>query len=222
MTENIFDMTDDQVIRSVREGYPRRYEIIVNRYKHKITNFIHKMIFDHDEAQSLAQDVFLKVYSTIDKYKTQDNFQAFLFTIARNMTLNYIKKQKRTVFFSGFLSGSPESESKHLSVEDEQHASMERTQQQELMMDALKEIKENQRLALVLKVYMDFSYKKIAEITGWSIPKIETLISRAKSNLREKIRLREDGGNRRPQTGQSLKKNLQENIDQNVLEVRTI
>lgn len=70
---------------------------------------------------------------------------------------------------------------------------------------ALKELKENQRLALVLKVYLDFSYNKIAEITGWSVPKIETLISRGKTALKNKILLQQQ---------------LQEKPNRNVLTVR--
>ncbi len=53
---------------------------------------------------------------------------------------------------------------------------------------------EEQRLALVLKVYLEFSYRQIREVTGWSVPKIETLISRAKARLKKNILLQESGG----------------------------
>lgn len=178
--------SDDQVVQSVRDGNTRNFEILLDRYRGKLVNFIHKMIFDYDEAQSLAQDVFVKVYENIHKYKMQANFQAFIFTIGKNMTLNYIKKQKRISYLSGFLSGS--AENKHFRQEGRQHENMELAQQDTMLTDALKSLKENQRLALILKVYMEFSYKKIALITGWSEPKIETLISRGKSNLKARVR----------------------------------
>jgi len=181
--DNVF--SDDDVVRSVREGNTRNFEILVDRYKKKIINFIHKMIFDYDEAQSLAQDVFLKVYESIKKYKSQDNFQAFIFTIAKNKTLNYIKKQKRVLLFSGFL--SRDAENRHFQAEETQYAVMEKHQQEEMLTAALKNLNENQRIALIMKVYLDFSYKRIEEITGWSVPKIETLISRGKSNLKRQI-----------------------------------
>jgi hypothetical protein len=60
VTEKEIVFSDDQVVRSVQEGRTQNYEVLVNRYKNKIVNFINKMIFDYDEAQSLAQDVFLK------------------------------------------------------------------------------------------------------------------------------------------------------------------
>jgi RNA polymerase sigma-70 factor (ECF subfamily) len=205
--DNVF--SDDDVVRSVREGNTRNFEILVDRYKKKIINFIHKMIFDYDEAQSLAQDVFLKVYESIKKYKSQDNFQAFIFTIAKNKTLNYIKKQKRVLLFSGFL--SRDAENRHFQVEETQYAAMEKHQQEEMLTAALKNLNENQRIALIMKVYLDFSYKRIEEITGWSVPKIETLISRGKSNLKRQVLSMENS-----------QENLQESSKKNVLEVRVI
>ncbi len=209
MTKKDIAFSDDDVVRSVREGNTRNFEILVDRYKKKIINFIHKMIFDYDEAQSLAQDVFLKVYESIKKYKSQDTFQAFIFTIAKNKTLNYIKKQKRVLLFSGILSG--DAADRHFQAEETQYAAMEKDQQEEMLTAALKNLNENQRIALIMKVYLDFSYKKIAGITGWSIPKIETLISRAKSNIKNQVHSMEN-----------LQENLQERGKKNVLEARVI
>jgi RNA polymerase sigma-70 factor (ECF subfamily) len=210
--ENEQLFSDDDVVRSVCEGNTRSFEILVDRYGKKIINFIHQMIYDHDEAQSLAQDVFVKVYENIKRYKTQDNFQAFVYTIAKNMTLNYIKKQKRIFRFSGYNnSSSSNPDERYFRGEETQQAHLERTQQDELMTEALKALNENQRLALIMKVYLDFSYKRIADITGWSEPKIETLISRAKSNLKNWIHSREKTG----------KNPLQEKKNINVLKMRS-
>jgi RNA polymerase sigma-70 factor (ECF subfamily) len=213
VTETGTVFSDDDVVQSVRDGNTRNFEILINRYKSKLINFIHKMIFDYDEAQSLAQDVFLKVYESIRKYKSQDNFQAFIFTIAKNMTLNHIKKQKRVLLFSSFLPGN--SEDRHFRSEETQQAAMEKDRQEEMMKAALTALKENQRLALIMKVYLDFSYKRIADITGWSIPKIETLISRAKGNLKDFIR-----ANTGPEG--NFQEKMQEKGNKNVLKVRVV
>lgn len=205
--EQVF--SDDDVVRSVREGQTRNFEILVDRYKKKLVNFIYRMIFDYDEAQSLTQDVFIRVYESIPKYKSQDNFQAFVFTIAKNITLNYIKKQKRTQFLSGFLSGG--AEDKHFRSDETQHALMEKDEQEAMMSAALKNLNDNQRIALIMKIYLEFSYQKIADITGWSIPKIETLISRAKSSLKNQIR---------STLNRDLQHHLQEKSKRNVLNVR--
>jgi RNA polymerase sigma-70 factor, ECF subfamily len=180
------------------------------------------MIFDYDEAQSLAQDVFLKVYESLKRYKSQDNFQAFVFTIAKNLTLNYIKKQKRFLWFSG--NSSENSEEKHYRTEETQQQYIEKNQQEIMMTEALKTLKENQRIALIMKVYLDFSYKRIEEITGWSIPKIETLISRAKSSLIASIREAQAGPGHFHSTDKNKKKTeekLQEKSSRGVLRMRS-
>lgn len=221
--------SDDDVVHSVREGNTRNFETLIDRYKNKIINFIHKMIYDYDEAQSLSQDVFLKVYETIKQYQMQDNFQAFIFTIAKNITLNYIKKQKRILFFSGFSPGDSNAakdyENRYFQAEDTQQEALEKDQQEELLTAALKTLNENQRIALIMKVYLAFSYHQIAEITGWSIPKIETLISRAKSNLRDKIHSILNDGAPKGGVGRKIKRlqeEMQEKSRNNVLRLRTI
>lgn len=208
--------SDDDVVRSVQEGKTQNFEILVNRYKNKMVNFIHKMIFDYDEAQSLAQDVFVKVYETIGRYRSQDNFQSFIFTIGKNLTLNFIKKQKRMLWFSNSPGNSGKehfTSERHFQTKAEQHELLEKDRQQLLVSEGLKALNENQRIALIMKVYLEFSYNKIADITGWSIPKIETLISRGKSNLKAFV-LEEHG--RLPN------KNMQEKQKLGVLEVRSI
>lgn len=173
--------SDDEVIRSVISGRTRDFEILVERYKHRIVNFINKMIYDHDEAQNISQDVFLKVFETLKKYKMQDNFQAFLFTIAKNLTLNYIKKQKRITYFSSLLPRS--GDAKHFSYEAGQENRIINQEDEALLLMGLRQLNENQRLALIMKIYLRWSYNRIAEVTGWSIPKLETLISRGRTNL---------------------------------------
>lgn len=205
--------SDDDVVRSVCEGKVQDFEILINRYKHKIINFIHKMIFDYDEAQSLTQDVFLKIYEGLTKYRPQDTFQAFVFTIAKNLTLNYIKKQRRFSWFSSFgnSNSNDDREENYFQTADTQHQDLEKSQQDQLLTAGLKSLKENQRIALILKVYLDLPYKKIAQITGWSEPKIETLISRAKSDLRSYIISQENSQfQKKEKTTTGFKEKLQE------------
>jgi len=182
------NITDDQIVSSVLDGNTRDFEILIDRYKKRIINFIYRMISDYDEAQSLAQDAFVKIYETLKKYKPQENFQSFIFTIAKNLTLNHIKKQKRITWFSHSAGEGKIPDHGPFNIRDSQHLILEQNQYKEMIDDALKSLKENQRIAFIMKIYLDFSYIRISEITGWSIPKIETLISRARSSLIETVR----------------------------------
>ncbi len=178
-------ISDDDVILSVLDGKVQNFEIIINRYNLKIINFVNKMISDYDEAQNITQDIFLKLYESLKKYRMEGSFKTFIFTIARNTTLNYIKRSKRMSFFSQMP--SRHCVDNYIVSKDEPEKALEKKEKDKELMSALSELKENQRLALILKVYLEMSYNEIAEITNWSIPKIETLISRAKGNLKDKL-----------------------------------
>ena len=105
------------------------------------------------------------------------------------MTLNWLHRQKRTVFFSRLLgrefNQAPFRQAPTHAVDPEQ------SERDEKIIQNLRSLPEEQRIALILKIYLEFSYKQIHEISGWSIPKIETLISRAKSRLKKNIALQE-------------------------------
>lgn len=190
--KNSEEFSDDDVIRSVKNGKTANFEVIVRRYKVRIINFIFRMIGDYDESQSISQDVFLQIYIKLNTYKESGTFQAFIFTIARNLTLNHIKKMNRVSFFSG-ISGKGEGD--HIKSEDETPSEkIEKVERDKLVSDGLLKLKINQRLVLIMKIYLGYSYKTIAEMTGWSQPKIETLISRGKVNLKNYVRLQENGG----------------------------
>jgi len=182
-------LTDDQIVAAVLDGRRQDFEILIRRYSGKIIHFITRMTQDRDEAQSIAQEVFLKIFQNLPYYRKENNFSAFIFKIAKNMTLNWLNRQKRTVFFGTLLgrefNKAPfRQEPPRFSLHDQSEREIEITRNLLLL-------PEEQRLALILKVYLEFSYKQIREITGWSIPKIETLISRAKSRLKKNILLQE-------------------------------
>lgn len=178
-------LSDDSVIKSVLDGKTQNFEIIIERYNLLIINFVNRMIADYDEAQNITQDIFLKLYENLKKYKMKGSFKTFIFTIARNSTLNYIKRRKRITFFSQIPSQHC-IDNYFVSKNDLEKAEEKKEKDSELL-SALYKLKENQRLALILKVYLEMSYKEIAEITGWSTSKIETLISRAKGNLKKEL-----------------------------------
>lgn len=184
-------MTDDEIIRSVKNGRTQDFEILIDRYRTRIVNFIFRMIMDYDEAMNISQDVFFKIFKKINGFREQDNFQAFIFTIAKNMTLNYLKKSRRTVSFSS-LFGRAENNIRSDSESDGQSV-IEREESENIVEKGLRNLNEEQRLALIMKIYLRMSYRKICDITGWSEPKVETLISRAKKNLKDYVRMQENG-----------------------------
>jgi len=179
-----------KVIESVKNGNTNMYNILVKSYMKKIQNFIYSMVNDLDDSESLTQDTFIKAYESINKYENNGNFQGYLFKIAKNITLNFIKKSKRIKIFSSFRKPI-EYEREHFTQESGESKLIE-NEKEIILRNALLKLKEEKRLALILKTYMNMSYKEISEITGWSISKIETLISRARADLINIIKMQEN------------------------------
>jgi len=182
-------LTDDEIVAAVVSGRRQDFEILIRRYSGKIIHFVTRMTRDQYEARSIAQEVFLKIYQNLPYYRRENNFSAFIFKIAKNMTLNWLNREKRTIFFSRLLGRELRQapfrqDPPRFSLDDLSERDGEITRN-------LLRLPEEQRLALILKVYLEFSYKQIRAITGWSVPKIETLISRAKSRLKKNILLQE-------------------------------
>ena len=182
-------LTDDEIVSSVLAGRRQDFELLIRRYAGRIIHFITRMTQDRDEAQSIAQEVFLKIFQNLPYYRKENNFSAFIFKIAKNMTLNWLKREKRTVLFSRLLGG--EFNKAPFRQEPPRRSVLDQNEREAEITRNLLLLPEEQRLALILKVYLEFSYKQIREITGWTIPKIETLISRAKSRMKKNITLQE-------------------------------
>ena len=201
------ELSDDDIIRRVQAGHTRDYSILVRRYQAGLVRFLSHFVGDSDEAETIAQEAFVRVYASLPKYTPQGRFKSFLFTSARNLGINFIKQRKRSMPMSEVF--SPGREAEHLRSDDTPDLSLERDLRQARLDMALRRLSHNQRLALVLKVYMQYSYKQIREVTGWSVAKIETLISRARSNL---IRLIEMQDQRSPTVTQmEIANELQKN-----------
>src|SRR5438876_8567572 len=87
--------SDASLMLRVKQGDRRAFERLVDKYKQPVTNLIYRMLGDAAEAEDLAQNVFIQVYKSADRYKVAAKFTTWLFTIARNLCLNEIRRRSR-------------------------------------------------------------------------------------------------------------------------------
>jgi RNA polymerase sigma-70 factor (ECF subfamily) len=153
---------------------------------------MHHLIGHADEAEDLAQEVFLRVYRARKKYHPRAKFSTWLFTIANNLALNSLRSRQRKpvvpldVHDSGPLGPRPAEQL----VRDRDKQPSHRIQQQELaavVQRALEGLNERQRVAVVLNKFEDMSYEEIAQVMGLTAKAVKSLLSRARANLREAL-----------------------------------
>jgi RNA polymerase sigma-70 factor (ECF subfamily) len=180
---------DIRLMLRVRDDEPGAFEELVEQYQHRLVAVMHHLIGRAEEAEDLAQEVFLRVYRSRQKYRPRAKFSTWLFTIANNLALNHLRARQRKpvvplqVHDSGPLGPRPAEQM----VRDRAAQPAQRMQQQELaalVQEAIQGLNERQRMAVVLNKFEDMNYAEIAEVMNLSTKAVKSLLSRARMNLR--------------------------------------
>lgn len=180
---------DIRLMLRVRDDDSQAFAELVELYHHRLVTVMHHLVGNAEEAEDLAQEVFLRVYRGRKKYHPKAKFSTWLFTIANNLALNILRTRQRkptiplNVRDSGPLGPRP-AEQLVLDRQDQPH---QRVQQQELaavVKQALETLNERQRIAVVLNKFEDMNYADIADVMGLSTKAVKSLLSRARENLR--------------------------------------
>jgi RNA polymerase sigma-70 factor (ECF subfamily) len=180
---------DIRLMLRVRDDDAGAFEELVELYQHRLVAVMNHLVGNADEAEDLAQEVFLRVYRSRKKYRPRSKFSTWLFTIANNLALNALRSRQRKpmvslpVQDSGPLGPRPAEQI----VRDRGSGPMRRLERQELtelIRRALEGLNERQRMAVVLNKFEDMNYAEIAEVMGLTTKAIKSLLSRARENLR--------------------------------------
>ncbi|HVU26738.1 MAG TPA: sigma-70 family RNA polymerase sigma factor [Verrucomicrobiae bacterium] len=183
---------DAALMLRVKRGDRAAFAELVDKYKQPLLNFIFRSLRDEAEAEDLAQNVFLQVYKSRSRYKQTAKFSTWLFTIARNLCLNEIRRRARHPAESLEETHAEHEEQPRQQFEDKsQIAAPEKLLHGELAQkieEALAELPENQRSAILLCRQDELSYEEIAEILDCSLSATKSLIHRGRETLKEKLK----------------------------------
>jgi RNA polymerase sigma-70 factor (ECF subfamily) len=165
---------------------------LVERYQRRLVGIMHHLVGNAEEAEDLAQEVFLRVYRTRKRYHPEAKFSTWLFTIANNLALNTLRSRQRkpVVSLPAQESGPLGPRPAEQIVADRGQPPGHRLQQQELAVvirRALDGLNERQRMAVVLNKFEDMNYAEIAEIMGLTTKAVKSLLSRARAALRQAL-----------------------------------
>jgi RNA polymerase sigma-70 factor (ECF subfamily) len=183
---------DAALMLRVKDGDLRAFEELVQKYQRPIISMIFRMLHDLDEAEDLAQNVFIRVFQSAARYEVSAKFSTWIFTIARHLSLNEIRRRGRHPAQSLQASQSEDEEQAprqypdgktHSPPEAFLHGELERKIQQ-----ALGELPEKQRLAIALCQEDELSYEEIARVLGCSVSATKSLIHRGRETLKQKLK----------------------------------
>ena len=174
-------MTDDETIQRVLAGDLDCFGLLVEKYQKKVVGMIFNMTRDYHLSEDLGQEVFVAVYRSLGSFDpARSQFSTWLYRIAKNKTLNALKKQQPLFLREVPGSAGPGNVHQEVAVA-ELHAEFDQI---------LARMPVRQRLAFVWAEIEQLSYQDIAEIEGISLGSVKSLISRARQHFQEALKNR--------------------------------
>ncbi|HTI71203.1 MAG TPA: sigma-70 family RNA polymerase sigma factor [Candidatus Limnocylindria bacterium] len=184
--------SDEELMHRAKRGDREAFGELVERWKQPVQNFVFRTLPDPDEAQDLAQAVFVQLWKSVQRYERSARFSTFLFTIARNLCLNEIRRRARHPATSLDETRTDEESSLAQSIPDTAtlgaDQTLQRTELFEKVESAVADLPEKQRTALVLCREGELSYEEIGAILGTSLQATKSLIHRARETLKARLK----------------------------------
>jgi RNA polymerase sigma-70 factor (ECF subfamily) len=183
---------DAELMLRVKKGDAQAFEELVEKYKQPILNFVYRTLRDSSDVEDIAQNVFVQVFKSADRYRVEARFSTWLYTIARNLCLNEIRRRSRHPAESLDAAENPEDDFTSRQFEDRKNTSapdlLLRDELTRKVEEALESLPENQRTAILLFKEKEMSYEEISKILDCSLSATKSLIHRGRETLKQKLK----------------------------------
>ena len=184
-------MSEDEIIQKLREGDEHTFRQLVENYRQLVVNTCLGLVHNPEDAEDIAQDVFIEVFRSVDKFRADSKISTWIYRIAVNRSLNFIRDNKHWKWAQSVEDVFTLKKGKLSNMSSGKAASpqteMENSERAKLLHKTIDSLPQNQRIAFTLNKYEDLSYKEIAAVMETSVSSVESLIHRAKKNLQKKL-----------------------------------
>lgn len=180
-------LADGELVQTALAGGESGFEALVRRYQRPIAAYVYRMVGDYDSALDLTQEVFIKVYNSLSRYRSEFKFSTWIYKIAHNAAIDHLRRHSaRAQAISTSDTGERSEtvlESPRLTPEQESERN-ERCSEIEAVVQTLPHA---YRELIVLRHSHDLSYDEIAEVTGLPLGTVKNRLFRAREAMRETL-----------------------------------
>ena len=181
-------MEEKDLIEKLKSKDEEAFRYFVDKYKKLVFNTSISIIQNSEDADDLSQEVFIQIFKSIEGFKGKSSLSTWIYRITISKSLEYVRYKKRKKRFT-YLMNLFREDGSTIDIPEFEHPGilLERKEESKILFRSIEKLSENQKTAYILKNIRGLSYKKISEIMKKTSSSIESLIFRAKKNLKVMI-----------------------------------
>ena len=165
----------------IRDGDMEAFRCLVEAHQARVVGTISKMLGSDAEAEDLAQQVFIRIWKSAPRYRPTAKFTTWLFRITRNLVFNELRRKRH------FVDQADEMPEPVERRDQEPDKVLMEGELQSAIQNAIDQLPESQRLAIILRRYEDMAYEEIAAVMGTTVPAVKSILFRARAELRDRL-----------------------------------
>jgi len=185
---NCKDLSDSELITFIHTQNTEAYKELFYRYQKKLFSYIFHLVRNKDETEDILQNVFSKMYKNIGNFDTSRKFSSWIYRIAHNESINFIKRKSKRYTVSWDDIATSKDKLDTATNDEPQEDRWLRQEVTKEIAEAIKKLPERYQQVLILRYFQEYSYEDIGKILNKPVNTIGTLINRAKKKLLEIIK----------------------------------
>jgi RNA polymerase sigma-70 factor, ECF subfamily len=186
-TRDLSAADDRELVAIAVNGFDGSFEELVRRYQRPIAAYVYRMVGNYESALDLTQEIFIKVYNSLNRYRSEFKFSTWIYKIAHNAAVDHLRRTstREQSLVAGTESDSFEIplESAHLTPEQES----ERKERRGEIESVVRALPANYRELIILRHSQDLSYEEIVEVTGLPLGTVKNRLFRAREMMRQQF-----------------------------------
>ena len=179
--------TDRELVATAASGVEGSFEELVRRYQRPISSYVYRMVGDYESALDLTQEIFIKVYGSLSRYRSEFKFSTWIYKIAHNSAVDHLR---RTATREQSLVVGPEGDQFDLPVESGRLSPEQESERKERRVEiesVVRALPANYRELIILRHSQDLSYEEIVEVTGLPLGTVKNRLFRAREMMRQQF-----------------------------------